>query len=253
MFSVIRKRLTYANVAMTVAIVFAMTGGAYAASKVLITSTKQISPSVLKALKGKSGATGAGGAAGAAGPQGPAGPAGAQGPAGANGTNGEPGAPGESVTNTSAKATTCKEGGAEFKVGSGPATHACNGEKGVIHPGQKLPSGASETGTWGFASHSEGAVVEPFSFPIPLSTALEFSDVHVLKVGEGGTSECPGTLAEPQAAAGQLCIYSEFLEASFVAIGTRTVSGVNALFLVAEEIKGGLGKHDEGTWAVTAK
>ena len=31
MFSMIRKRLTFANVAMTLALVFAMTGGAYAA------------------------------------------------------------------------------------------------------------------------------------------------------------------------------------------------------------------------------
>ena len=47
MFSRIRKRLTYANVAMTMALVFAMTGGAYAAKKYVITSTKQIKPSVL--------------------------------------------------------------------------------------------------------------------------------------------------------------------------------------------------------------
>jgi hypothetical protein len=39
MFSKIRKRLTYANVAMTLALVFAMTGGAYAAKHYLITST----------------------------------------------------------------------------------------------------------------------------------------------------------------------------------------------------------------------
>ena len=46
MFSRLRKRFTYANVAMTLALVFAMSGGAYAAFTSLITSTKQISPSV---------------------------------------------------------------------------------------------------------------------------------------------------------------------------------------------------------------
>ena len=46
---VMRGRLSYANVAMTLALVFAMSGGAYAASKYVITSTKQISPKVLKA------------------------------------------------------------------------------------------------------------------------------------------------------------------------------------------------------------
>lgn len=48
----VRKRLTYANVAMTLALVFAMSGGAYAAKKYVISSTKQIKPSVLKQLQG---------------------------------------------------------------------------------------------------------------------------------------------------------------------------------------------------------
>jgi hypothetical protein len=68
MFSAIRKRVTYTNVAMTVALVFAMSGGAYAAGKYLIVSTKQISPKVLKSLVGKTGKAGANGAPGAAGP-----------------------------------------------------------------------------------------------------------------------------------------------------------------------------------------
>ena len=78
MFSAIRRRLRLspATVIAGLALVFAMTGGAYAAKKYLITSTKQISPSVLKQLQGKAGAAGAPGAAGAQGAQGPAGPAG---------------------------------------------------------------------------------------------------------------------------------------------------------------------------------
>ena len=78
--------MTYANVVATLALVFAMAGGAAAASHYLITSSKQISPKVLKELKGARGAAGATGAAG------PAGPAGA---AGANGTNGAAGAEGK--------------------------------------------------------------------------------------------------------------------------------------------------------------
>lgn len=78
-----RKRFTYANVVATLALVFAMSGGALAASKYLISSTKQISPKVLKQLKGNAGPTGS---------TGPAGPAGKEGAAGKEGKAGAPGA-----------------------------------------------------------------------------------------------------------------------------------------------------------------
>ncbi len=76
MLSKFRKRLSYANVAVTVALVFAMTGGAFAAKKYVITSTKQIKPSVLEQLKGKRGRAAPGPAGSAAGAAGPAGPSG---------------------------------------------------------------------------------------------------------------------------------------------------------------------------------
>jgi hypothetical protein len=68
-----------------VGLVAIMTGTGYAAQKYLITSTKQISPKVVNALKGKKGPAGVRGAegpTGATGPQGPQGPQGVQGPAG---------------------------------------------------------------------------------------------------------------------------------------------------------------------------
>ena len=83
-----RRHLTYANVTATLALVFAMSGGALAAKHYLINSTKQISPKVLKALKGKTGK------AGATGKEGPAGKDGAPGATGKEGLRGAEGAPG---------------------------------------------------------------------------------------------------------------------------------------------------------------
>jgi hypothetical protein len=81
--------MTYANVVATLALIFAMTGSAVAATHYLITSSKQISPKVLKELKapGKTGATGPAGSPGAQGPRGANGANGANG-IGTNGTNG---------------------------------------------------------------------------------------------------------------------------------------------------------------------
>jgi hypothetical protein len=94
MFKSTRRRLNYANVTATLALVFSMSGGALAANHYLINSTKQISPKLLKKLKGKTGArgaTGATGAAGAAGAQGKEGSAGKEGKEGPEGQTGPPG------------------------------------------------------------------------------------------------------------------------------------------------------------------
>src|SRR5438874_12957919 len=83
-----RRHLTYANVTATLALFFAMSGGALAAKHYLVNSTKQISPKVLKALKGNRGSTGAPGVNGATGAQGKEGQ---QGKEGARGKEGESG------------------------------------------------------------------------------------------------------------------------------------------------------------------
>ncbi len=86
-----RRRLSYANVVATLALVFAMSGGALAAKHYMINSTGQINPKVLKKLKGNSGRTGSQGAAGAIGATGKEGPAGKDGNPGLEGSPGKPG------------------------------------------------------------------------------------------------------------------------------------------------------------------
>ena len=92
--SVKRLRGAVPSPAMAVALLalfLALGGSAFAAKHYLLSSTKQISPKVLKSLKGK---TGPRGLTGTTGPQGPQGPQGSQGLQGLQGAKGETGAPG---------------------------------------------------------------------------------------------------------------------------------------------------------------
>ena len=263
MLSFARRRFTYANVAMTLALVLAMSGGAFAAGKFLITSTKQIKPSVLSSLKGKAGPAGPTGAVGLAGGAGP------QGPAGLKGETGSPGAPGvngESVTTAKlAKGSACPEGGAEFKVGGGAATHACNGKEGSPWTaGGTLPPKATETGIWSLGPIAEESVplyggehilyVPVASFTIPLAAPLSGSQVHYIKPNDPAPAGCTGgTASNPTAEPGNLCVYagveveteSEFIISPVTGKGAST-AGAIVVFKVTGS--GGLGR---GTWAVT--
>jgi hypothetical protein len=259
MLSRIRKHMTYANAAMTLALVFAMTGGAYAAGKVLITSTKQIKPSVLKQLQGK---------AGAQGPAGATGPAGPQGPAGSSGKDGAPGASGkDGVSVTSAALSKgnakCKEGGSEFTAANG-ATTACNGKEGEPWTaGGTLPSKATETGAWtvGVEPGLEGSIPvlqqEAISFNIPLTSSLEKSHTMFVPIGEVGTGGCEGGTAEiPSAEPGYLCVYvGEAAHVNPFSIrnpGKVEVEGAGTTGAVLwfNELEGF--SRAAGTWAVTA-
>jgi hypothetical protein len=77
----------------SIAIVLALTGSAVAAGHFILTSTKQISPHVLRSLKGKRGPRGYRGSSGKGGATGPVG-TGAPGRAGATGATGSTGATG---------------------------------------------------------------------------------------------------------------------------------------------------------------
>jgi hypothetical protein len=259
-----------------IALVFAMLGGAYAATGGSSGKATASAKQGKQGPRGKTGKTGPAGPAGPAGAQGPGGPAGAKGDAGAagsngtNGTNGTPGAPGTSVTNTTlAKGSvTCPEGGAEFKVGAGAPTHACNGTTGYT---ETLPPGKTETGAWSISQSAttEMSAYGSVSFPIPLEqpgaegTAFGFNEEET--ASETFNSHCPGSLAEPDAEPGFLCVYTQFenvknglggfieprnFENGFGAYG---VSGavLNSAFLEgAEGVPAVIESY--GTWAVTA-
>ena len=286
MLSRLRTHATYANVVATLALFLAMSGGAaYAASHYLITSTKQIKPSVLSSLKGKAGAAGPNGstgAVGAQGAQGAAGPAGPAGPAGVAGGEGKAGSPGKALLASAASESECKEKGTKFEVeGSGKSEHVCNGAKGkegppgAIHGQEPLPEGATETGTWAFGplTRESGPAEEvAISFPVQLAKPLESGNqVHFVKAGEAAPTDCTvehegkkvaGTLEDPVAAPGNLCVYEgQLADAAFDRIARLVFEGG-----VTEEFPGA-GKsgalivismtHEPepkgtGTWAVTA-
>jgi len=91
MLKTVRRNFNATTFIAVLALVFSMAGGALAAKHYVITSTKQIKPSVRKALKGrrgKRGPVGPQGAKGEKGDKGDTGPQGSQGPQGNEGPRG---------------------------------------------------------------------------------------------------------------------------------------------------------------------
>jgi hypothetical protein len=224
----IRSKLTYANVMATTAVFIALGGGAYAA---VVLPANSVGAKQLKknAVTGKKIATGAVTGANvkdgsllkadfAAG-QLPAGPAGAQGPKGDTGAKGDAGTQG----------------------GIGPA-----GPFPDTLPAGKTVKGAyyeiwtaAAGGSWGSADISY--VYKPATAPTP----------HVLS---GATTDpnCPGTLANPQAASGHLCIYQDDLHTFNVVTGAPAAFAAQStgIGMYAQAVNAGTVQF-AGTWALT--
>jgi hypothetical protein len=263
MFSTLRTRFGIPGVISVIALVFAMFGGAYAASN--SSGGGKATASKAKAKKGPRGPKGAKGDTGPAGPQGPAGAAGAKGDNGAAGSNGTDGVDGASVDNTMVPVgdtTRCgKLGGAEFKVAAGAPTYACNGKAGLQGPPGPtcengaclLPAGATLTGSWGVSASNTAEAIASISYSLRLNEGEEPEVVYVDEATGTIAPECPGSPANPEAAPGFVCVYS-YTEANvnyplFGVTPDYTSGLILDFFTVDPEAEA----FAYGTWAVTAE
>src|SRR5881394_3694847 len=195
MLRIIRRNLNVPTAVAVVALVFAMTGGAFAA-KDYATGSKQSS-----------------GKRGPKGPKGDTGPKGDKGDTGPQGPKGDTGDPWTA--------------------------------------GGFLPSGKSLGGTWVAGVGPEilpgkGAAAASISFGIPLTAP---PTIVIVKKGQEGTehaAECPGSLAVPLAAKGNLCLYTA------QETGLELQSAIPAPVGAIISYLGTPGTGDAGTWAVTA-
>ncbi len=224
MFRSLRRHVSYANVTATLALFLSLAGGAYAATQLAANSvgTRQlragaVTPAkISKALLRSLAGKRPAGANGATGTPGSTGPAGLPGAPGLPGTPGLPGPPG--------------------------VTGAVGG---------LLPSGATLRGVYEADSSVSPHHQTVVSFGYLLSEPLP---EEVVIKGTPATAHCPGSVANPQAAPGHLCVYTS--------LGTTV--GSNVIAYDVETAFGGETGHtgmiiytsngafSQGTWALTA-
>jgi hypothetical protein len=190
-----------------VALVAALSGGAYAASGGLSGKQKKEVEKIAKKYAGKPGSAGSAG---------PAGSAGAKGDAGAAGTSGTTGSNGTSVTSAAllpGEDPECEEGGSKFSAANG-TTYACNGEQGPQGSpwvAGQAPSEVLLKGTWSIqqfnAAVAEETIFVPLSTGIPISTEA-MNGFVVAPTGNGSSLGCAGTAEAPTATVpGRICVY----------------------------------------------
>jgi hypothetical protein len=232
----LRPRLTYANVISTLCLVLLLGGGtAFAAARLGKESvgTAQLKKGAVTPVKLSASAAAALARSGPAGPAGAAGPAGPQGPQGIAGERGERG-----------------ESGLEGK----------RGEPGPLL--ELLPSGKTEKGGFGMEGVASGleTVSSSLSLPIPVDASGTIGAHTVYPGPNEGDTICKGTLAEPTAESGFMCIYvghSTNVYAPYypmpcdpVAYECNTIGEYGGYL---EALTNGAGRYAvSGTWAVTA-
>jgi len=254
MLSRLREHLGGAGLIVAiVALVAALAGGAIAATG---GSGDGKATASAKAKKGPRGPKGPKGDTGPAGPAGPAGAKGDTGAAGANGSNGADGPKGA----TGNQGNQGAKGAAGATGPTGPT-----GETGYT---ETLPPGETETGTWAITTSTPGFLfaATSISFPIPLAepggVLSAFAFTKAKTENEEFNEHCPGSLAEPDADPGFLCVYSkeESIANGESALGVSAAAGadrygttgvwLNVALLSAESEPASV--EAWGTWAVTA-
>jgi len=129
-----------------------------------------------------------------------------------------------------------------------------NGTAGLTGFTSTLPSGRSEVGTWGASVAAKSIAYSSISFNIPLGAVPAST---IVGTGKPSTPACPGTVANPQAAPGNLCVYAA-RETHIGGLGlldpNQEAGGPGAdRFGALVSIQGGPAESGTawGTWAVT--
>lgn len=277
----VRKHFNATTVVAIVALVFAMTGGAFAVTSkgggghaTAQTAKKKAKVKLLRGPRGERGPVGPVGPAGPAGPSGKDGLNGKDGAPGAPGEKGAAGAPGQSVTGTTEPpGANCENGGYKLTSASG-TQYVCNGANGA--DGQTgftetLPPGKTETGGFTFAHQLISgpspimASSTAISFNIPLAAELDEAHVHIVRHGETAPAACDDgvepapSVEHPEADPGNLCVFAglafnanlELIE-KLAPIFSGGASTSGALLTAALEEKGPNSEAIlSGSWAVT--
>jgi hypothetical protein len=213
------------------ALFFALGGTSFAAVNALprnsVGSAQIINGSIQKVDMARRTISSLRGLRGLRGVQGPAGPQGAAGPTGATGGTGPKGDTGATGP-------------------PGPFT-------------DNLPAGKSQKGTWSVVNNAAAigeAMAGPISFNFPLTAK---PTPHLITVGGVVPAGCGGTVTNPSAAPGNLCVFEGFRSnANFTGFydptsGAGFVSQTNPFgtLMVYTSAAAGL-EQVFGTWAVTA-
>jgi collagen type II alpha len=121
----------------------------------------------------------------------------------------------------------------------------------------QMPAGKTARGTWAMYGTDAGILMTQISFGFRLSAA---PTSHIIPVGGPSPPECPGTVTNPQAAAGHLCVYEgDVANVSSVVTCDTTLGGCGPPGTTNAEGAGVVGypaaagaAYMIGTWAATA-